>query len=41
MIDAVVSMMSWFPVLGLAALGSLITSKTGVLNIGIEGIMGL
>jgi simple sugar transport system permease protein len=41
MIDAAASMMSWFPVLGLAALGSLITSKTGVLNIGIEGVVGL
>jgi len=39
MIEIVASILSYFPVIGLAALGGLLSQKSGVYNISIEGIM--
>jgi ABC-type uncharacterized transport system permease subunit len=37
--DAISSILSFFPVIGLATLGGFISQKSGVWNIAIEGIM--
>lgn len=39
MLDMIISILSFFPVIGLATLGGLITQKSGVWNIAIEGMM--
>ena len=39
MLDVLVSILGFFPVVGLAALGGLIGQKAGVWNMAIEGMM--
>ena len=39
LIEPISSVLSFFPIIGLAALGGLLSQKSGVYNIAIEGIM--